>query len=142
MTNAEKKQIRDCRKNGMGYKQIATLLNLSVNTIKTFCRRNNLTEEGMKPSTVCECCGANIQQTEKRKKKRFCSDACRMKWWNSHPEKVRRKAIYHYSCCHCHKPFTVYGNDHRKFCSWNCYIEHRYGGKTNERRKNTRITTE
>ncbi len=136
MTDVEKKQIREYRKNGMGYKQIASLLNLSVNTIKTFCRRNNLTEEGMKPETKCEYCGAEILQKEHRKRKRFCSDACRMKWWNSHPEKVRRKAIYHYSCCHCHKPFTAYGNDHRKYCSWGCYVEHRYGGNTHERREN------
>ena len=40
MTDNEKKQIESYRKNGYGYKQISNLTNLSVNTIKSYCKRN------------------------------------------------------------------------------------------------------
>lgn len=38
------------------------------------------------------------------------------------PEKL--KAV----CPVCKKPFTVYGNANRKYCSHECYIEDRFGG--------------
>ena len=42
MTDNEKKQIESYRKNGYGYKQISNLTSLSVNTIKSYCKRNKL----------------------------------------------------------------------------------------------------
>lgn len=63
-----------------------------------------------------------------RKRKRFCCDDCRNKWWNAHLELVKRKAVYTYTCPACGKKFTVYGNSHRKFCSLACYIAYRFGG--------------
>ena len=59
--------------------------------------------------------------------RKFCSDACRTAWWNSHPDCVDRKAVYAYTCAHCGKPFTAYGNKERKYCSRNCYISDRFG---------------
>lgn len=52
--------------------------------------------------------------------KKFCSDRCRMKWWNSHLDQVQRKANYDFVCPVCKKPFTVYGNANRKYCSHEC----------------------
>lgn len=43
MTNQEKARIIEMRSNGEGYNAIAETLKLSINTVKTFCRRNNLT---------------------------------------------------------------------------------------------------
>ncbi len=40
MTEQQKKQIIVLRKQFFGYKAIAKKLNLSVNTVKSFCRRN------------------------------------------------------------------------------------------------------
>lgn len=66
------------------------------------------------------------------KEKIFCSDNCRMKWWNSHQELVNRKAEYVFVCRNCGKLFTAYGNKERKYCSHSCYIEHRYSKKEQE----------
>lgn len=126
MTDEQRKRIIALRREGAGYGRIATELNLSINTVKSFCRRNSLvaqTGEG-----VCEMCGKPIHQNPKRKRKRFCSDACRNKWWNAHLNLVKRKAVYTFTCPTCGKEFTTYGNRHRKFCSHACYIAHRFGG--------------
>lgn len=77
---------------------------------------------GQDSGAVCEQCGKPIEQNPGRKRKRFCCDACRNKWWNAHLELVKRKAVYTYTCPACGKKFTVYGNSHRKFCSHACYI--------------------
>ncbi len=67
-----------------------------------------------------------IHQIAGRKKKRFCSVSCCQLWWNAHPDAVRQKALYHYTCAGCGKAFTAYGNSHRKYCSHECYIKDRY----------------
>lgn len=66
------------------------------------------------------------------KEKIFCSDSCRMKWWNSHQELVDRKAEYDFVRRNCGRLFTAYGNKERKYCSHRCYIEHRYSKKEQE----------
>lgn len=60
-----------------------------------------------------------------KRKRMFCSDACRMAWWNAHPERVQRKAYYTLTCRHCGKQFESYGNSHRVFCSRDCYLKFR-----------------
>nr|DAN60214.1 MAG TPA: hypothetical protein [Caudoviricetes sp.] len=133
MTENQKAQICALRKQGVGYMKIAQQMGISQNTIKSFCRRNNLTgiEKPNVPvadGSVCECCGKAMVQMEGRKKKRFCCDACRNKWWNAHLDRVQRKAIYKYKCPNCGKEFEVYGNSHRKYCCHECYVEYRFGG--------------
>ena len=71
---------------------------------------------------------SKITQTPGRKEKKFCSDECRHKWWNAHPEKITRKAVYSYTCSGCKKTFTAYGNSHRKYCCHACYIADRFKG--------------
>lgn len=43
MTDQEKQRIAVMRSAGESYKEIAKTLNLSLNTVQTFCRRNKLT---------------------------------------------------------------------------------------------------
>lgn len=43
MTDQEKQRIAVMRSAGESYREIAEALSLSVNTVKTFCRRNQLT---------------------------------------------------------------------------------------------------
>ena len=73
----------------------------------------------------CENCGRLVQHTPGHRKKRFCSDACRWTWWNSHPDRVKRKAYYTLTCCQCGEEFDSYGNQNRKFCSRECYYASR-----------------
>lgn len=126
MKGEQKQRLNALRRSGAEYGQIADALEISINTVKSFCRRHGLSSAA-KPS-VCEQCGRTIEQNPGRKRKRFCSVLCRNKWWNTHLELVKRKAVYTFICPNCGKEFRVYGNSHRKFCSHACYIEYRFGG--------------
>ena len=46
MTEIQKQKARQMRLDGNGYRRIATELELSLNTVKSFCRRNRLTGTG------------------------------------------------------------------------------------------------
>ena len=129
MTNTQKSKIADLRKSGASYGVIAERLNISLNTVKSYCRRNNLTAIS-ETNDVCLCkvCGNIIPQSTGKKQRKFCSDACRVQWWNSHPELVSQKAVYSFNCPQCGKEFTAYGNKNRKYCSHDCYIAARFAG--------------
>ena len=119
MTKQQKEQIKQLRIEGYSYTKIAKQLNISENTIKSFCRRNNLGSAcvditDQDDESFCRQCGTPLFHTIGSKKKRFCSDKCRMKWWNAHPEAVKRKAIYMLTCDHCGIKFESYGNNKRK----------------------------
>ena len=42
---------------------------------------------------VCKFCGKEVKQNPGRKEKMFCDSSCRQRWWNSHLDMVKRKAI-------------------------------------------------
>lgn len=136
MTDYQKTQIMKLRREGLGYGKIAQRLGISLNTVKSFCRRNEINGDVTTESfvmltgeaTACENCGREIQQIAKRKKKRFCCDKCRNEWWNSHLDQVKRKAVYHFRCTYCGKEFHIYGDRRRKYCSHECYIADRFKG--------------
>ena len=92
MASKKTSEILELRRQGLRYKTIAAITGYSVNTVKSTCRRHPPLNE-----KVCLQCGAKIEQLPHRKEKKFCSDKCRMAWWNSHPERVNRKAFYHLS---------------------------------------------
>ena len=137
MTDNEKEQIRQLRLQGNGPRTIARIMGISENTIKTFCRRQRIECTEIIPRIIdepeseaprCKYCDEPLIRYEGRKKKMFCSDRCRMAWWNTHQDQVKKKAMYEFECSFCHKPFTAYGNSHRKYCSHDCYINDRFGG--------------
>lgn len=128
MTNLEKDQIMDLREKGYGYTKIANKMGISVNTIKSFCRRSKEVKPKEDNKHYCKCCGKVVKQTKGRKEKKFCSRECRQKWWNSHLDKVNRKAYEKKICLKCGKEFLVYGSAPKKFCTHSCYIAFRFGG--------------
>lgn len=137
MTDEQRIRVIEMKEAGETNRAISEELGLSENTIKTFVRRNNIHAIVKKPPTpvmdnskgpVCKECGVPIVRYQCRKVKIFCSDKCRMTWWNRNQDQVNRKANYEYECAHCKKPFTAYGNSHRKYCCHECYISDRYGG--------------
>ena len=133
MTDAQRTAIAEYRGKGYGYKKISQLMGISENTVKTYCRRNGLggtavLVKNADGESACKCCGAPLIQIPGRKTRKFCSDRCRNRWWNAHLDLVKRKANYEFICPTCGKPFTAYGNAHRKYCSHECYIEDRFGG--------------
>ena len=132
MTTEEKNTLTAFRQQGLGYKKIAQLMGLSVNTVKTYCKRNALggtvTHQPGSTEKACKCCGATLVQTPGRKCRVFCSDACRTKWWNAHPELVNHRSERQVICGHCGQTFSVSKNSTRKYCSHNCYIAERFHG--------------
>lgn len=133
MTTEEKKEITRMRKQAMGYTEIADALGISKDTVKTYCKRNNLggvlaANPERKAENACLECGKPIVQEPKHKPKKFCCKECRQKWWNAHPEKVTHKALYEFSCPNCGVSFSAYGNSKRKYCSHQCYISARFNG--------------
>ena len=140
MTPEEKKRLSVLRKAGRSYTEIADEMGIPKNTVKTYCRRTGLTQTAesapavqvpeQKADSICPYCGKPVLQSPGRKKKKFCSDTCRNRWWNTHMDMVNRKAIYQYACQTCGATFTAYGNRHRKYCCHECYIVDRFGGRT------------
>lgn len=128
MTELHKEQIRHLRCEGVGYKAIAARLGLSENAVKGYCKRNGLAGVAQRqPPTACRHCGEPLFQKARGKKRKFCSDACRRAWWNSHQHLVNRAAFYRLACAHCGREFESYGNQRRKYCGRGCYIAARFG---------------
>ena len=80
----EKEAVLTMYRQGQKYKEIADLLLLSPNTVKSICRRS-----GIKPLTSgeadpgrCRNCGLPLSHTAGARQKLFCSDRCRYAWWN------------------------------------------------------------
>ena len=139
MTNEQKEKIKELRLQGMGYKGIANIINLSRDSVRSFCKRNSLEgmsalailniEEKIQKNVLCSCCMKPLKQKTTGKNRRFCSDSCRRKWWKEHQEARNPKAsaIYHFTCSYCGSTFTAYGNNKRKYCNHSCYIKDRFG---------------
>ena len=138
MTIFQKEKILQLRYQGASYSEIAKAVGLPRDTVKSFCRRNaannsdvTITEPDL---NGCRECGKALVQISGRKQRIFCSKECREKWWHTHPEKIRQRAVYTFTCPQCGKTFTAYGNRHRKYCSHRCYICDRFGGNANEKK--------
>jgi endogenous inhibitor of DNA gyrase (YacG/DUF329 family) len=122
MNTAQKEQIRQMRMNGMTYGKVAIQLGLSTNTVKSYCQRNHLGgRKTVHEKNGCKQCGKEIQQTPHRKEKKFCSDKCRIDWWNAHPEKIQHRSVQTFICPVCGIYFTAYSSKNRKYCSRICY---------------------
>lgn len=132
MDKNQKQAIATLRLQGGTYAEIADYLNLSPNTVKSFCLRNKIsplsqTRLGdMEDSAgICKNCGAALEQTHGGRNKAFCSDRCRYAWWNRN----RREKPYRLTCQHCGRKFISFGNRNRAFCSRECYTLNRHNGE-------------
>jgi IS30 family transposase len=138
MTDNQKTQIRTLRMRGLGYIKIAQVLGISENTVKSFCRRNNLSSKFVQKENVlinddisfCRKCNTEIHQIKGRKPRTFCCDECRKLYWKENQDKIIRKTAKKLVCPICSKDFYDYTRNNRKYCSHTCYIKARYqGGK-------------
>ena len=78
MKKQETDRIHQLRVQGVPPSVIARELGLSINTIKSFIRRN----PNISGTLECRWCGVPVIQSPGRKQKRFCSDRCRITYWN------------------------------------------------------------
>ena len=129
MTNTQKQAIRNMRRRGLSCSAIAAAHRLSANTIKSFCRRENIDVQSDLDDdnrNLCKNCGTPLKHHPGSKKKTFCSDKCRYGWWNKNRVWIRVKGTYKLTCFHCGNEFDS-NNKKRKFCGRECYIRSRYG---------------
>ncbi|MEG2198106.1 MAG: RNA polymerase subunit sigma-70 [Cellulosilyticaceae bacterium] len=139
MTKLQKQKIYELRLQGLGYKAIATVLGLSRDSVRSYCKRHHLSgpKEVIKLNTplieknhvFCLKCNTTLTQKGKGRHRKFCSNECRRSWWIENQDKRIRKqnAFYTFTCSYCKKEFEVYGNNSRKYCSHSCYINARFG---------------
>ena len=125
----KKEKIIEMRKQGFSYGMIAKRLGVHRSTVSSFCARKNINQIISGKSVTCINCGEVFIQEPNKKPRKFCSDKCRVNWWNQNQDKVNKKALYELVCLECGKPFTTYGNKKQKYCSNACYIANRYGRK-------------
>ena len=81
MTRKEKQRIQMLRKFGFSYPQVARLMDINVSTIKSYCRRYGFADTDLETSGFCKMCRTPITQSPHRKKKEFCGNNCRVKWF-------------------------------------------------------------
>ncbi|HBL84671.1 MAG: hypothetical protein A2Y17_11095 [Clostridiales bacterium GWF2_38_85] len=122
MTDSQKILIDNLRLEGYGYSKIAKEIGLSENTVKSYCRRYKTSSETKEIISICTQCGNPIDKS-KRSTRRFCSDACRNKWWNEHP---KAEMLYITTCACCGKEIHMRRHNEKKYCSHACYIKVRY----------------
>ena len=118
MKPQDKLAIENMRLDGITPAEIASRLHLSPNTVYSHIRRH----PKLPNTRTCLNCGKPVKQLDGRKAKKYCSDKCRMAWWNSHQDEVKRKAFYTLNCCQCGKEFITYGNKDRRLCCRECYL--------------------
>lgn len=123
LSDAEKRKIIELKLKGNGSKAIAAQLQLNYSAVKTFIHRHGKDPEYLSAMGVCPSCGTPLVQTRGKKSKKFCSDACRMKWWAQHPEQTDR-TLYTITCTQCGRSFET-ANPKRKFCGRACYADNR-----------------
>lgn len=131
MTTSQKERISHMRLDGESYAAIADALGLSRNTVKSYCLRNICAETNEKKTPAltgtCALCGKGFALCPGHRQRRFCSDQCRMTWWNAHRDLLKSNAKVENTCACCGKHFMGYARQQRKYCSHACYIAYRYG---------------
>lgn len=86
MLPADKERIAMLRSENFSYQFIADKLGLSMNTVKSICRRNGIKALGKRKTkaekeavVLCKNCLMPLK-SDGRKGKAFCSDYCRTVW--------------------------------------------------------------
>ena len=138
MTEDQGIQIIKLRGQGLGYKQIASMVNLSRDSVRSYLKTRGLTghfsavqmnmKELVKNGMACNFCGGPLKKAKTGRPKRFCCDECRRRYWKGHRNEIKKseKALYIRECDFCHEPFEAYGNKGRKYCCHEHYIKHRF----------------
>ena len=139
MTEEQALQVRELRMNGAGYIVISQITGLPRDTIRSYCKARGIAgyrevyeanlKDRMDEGRACAYCGGPLVRPRTGRPRKFCSEACRRKYWKIHRanEEKNENAIYTMECQYCHQPFEVYGKVRRKYCSHEHYILARFG---------------
>ncbi len=121
MTEQQKERITLLRECGYSYNDISDHLEISTNTVRSFCNRKKIQVKEHKEIHFCKNCGLPITG----EKKLYCNRKCKTEYWNHHP-KIRKGQVEK-TCPTCGKSFFSYPHENRKYCSHSCYIKERFG---------------
>lgn len=113
MTDKEKTTIDNLAASGATITDISEKLRISRNTVKSYLQRK-------KTADVCLNCGADLTHIPHKKKKKFCSDKCRMHYWNTHPDEMSHTNSIVIKCEVCGKAVLSYRKKPRRFFSREC----------------------
>ncbi len=97
MTTRQLEQIIELRQLNYSYRFIGDKLGLSTNTVKSICRRKEITPTGARKTKAekqsarfCSSCGAILPQDGNPAQK-FCSGRGRKKHWKSHRRVIEKQ---------------------------------------------------
>lgn len=89
MTDKQQEKIIELRKLGIGYRSIATAMNMSRDKVRNFCKaqgldgygKNNKKAEEKAIREICKNCGKRINKKPiKGRPKTYCSKECKKEW--------------------------------------------------------------
>ena len=126
LTENEKTRIEELMRQGLKYPTIAKITGIKLSSVRYYCGIADAGDaDARKADAFCKGCGRPLFRKEKSKPRRFCSDACRMKWWNGHRDEVKHKTESRFICEYCGAAFTRPGKTRHRFCSKKCSAEAR-----------------
>lgn len=149
--DAEREKVRRLRLAGLECREIAEQTGIPVGQALVYCLQLGLPTSGICGLGFSEeeeewlryrkrepagmrypVCGSVLEQPQRGRWKKFCSNACHDKWWNR--EKRRDESGGEITCENCGKKFPVAKAARRKrrFCCRKCYFEYRYGRRVSE----------
>ena len=151
MTKEQKQQIAALRTKGLVFAEIANKMNLSINSVKSYCRRNDIIPDAATANVsiqepehtneatadippeptyesriTCKLCGETLTNTPGHRQKTFCSVFCQRKYWRQNRPLMQHHTLISVTCPNCGRTFFDYAGHKRKYCSHSCYIAHRY----------------
>lgn len=134
MTVQQKENVETYRMYGLSYTEIAKKTGISIETIKSHCKRHGINKREDIPSdktyTFCKQCEQPFLSHSKAK--HFCSGKCRSYWWNHNKTQSATLREHLFNCNYCDKAFYAPACRTRKYCSHECYINDRFGVRENK----------
>jgi hypothetical protein len=124
VTDKQKSDISVLLQTGIGHDTIARITGLPADQVEDCCKE--LAYASVSGIVFCKACGAPVAQTPKKRRKIFCSEECRRKWWKEHPEQSR--ALHPRICAYCGKEYKA-SRSKSMYCSHECYMKARSEGK-------------
>ena len=96
------------------YRSIKSYISRKMRKLKA----SEAEQNGFSEYKKCKQCGILMHQTEHCKGKKFCSDRCRIIWWNANRDLALRASAHQQICTVCGSTFFTY---HGQYCSRACY---------------------
>ncbi len=131
MTNDQEKELIRLHEAGRSSQEIAVITGIKAATVRSFFSRKKkrkCTDENSNQSLLCECCHKVMPEQQYKRNRRFCSDLCRSRWWNSHRDKLKNAQAHYLQCGTCGVSFFSYTP--AKYCSRACSFISRKDGNT------------